>query len=169
MPSNHLILCHPLLFLPPIFPSIRVFPNESVFRVRWPEYWSFSFNISLFNEYSGLTSFRIDWLDLLAVQGLSRVSPVPQLESINSSALIRGKHRLWAPPHLEMCMAAWFPAGLQVDQQSPCLSPASLFYLIFFFLLPTGSLFPFLSSHGVSFSSVEKKMQEGRGWPFLCS
>ena len=69
MPSNHLILCRPLLFLPSIFPSIRVFSNESVLRIRWPKYWSFSFNISPFNEYSELISFRIDWFDLLAVQG----------------------------------------------------------------------------------------------------
>ena len=69
MPSNHLILCHPLLLLPSIFASIRVFSNESVLHIRWPKYWSFSFNISSSNEYSGLISFRIDWLDLLAVQG----------------------------------------------------------------------------------------------------
>ena len=69
MPSNHLILCCPLLLLPSIFPSIRVFSNESALRIRWPDYWSFSFNISLSNEYPGLISFRMDWLDLLAVQG----------------------------------------------------------------------------------------------------
>ena len=69
MPSNHLILCHPLLLLPSIVPSIRVFSNESAFCIRWPKYWSFSFNISLSNEHSGLISFRMDWLDLLAVQG----------------------------------------------------------------------------------------------------
>ena len=68
MPSNHLILCHPLLLLPSIFPSIRVFSNESVLCIKWPKYWSFSFSISPSNEYSGLISFRIDWLDLLAVQ-----------------------------------------------------------------------------------------------------
>ena len=68
MPSNHLILCHPLL-LPSIFPSIRVFSNESALRIRWPKYWSFSFRISPSNEHSGLISFRMDWLDLLAVQG----------------------------------------------------------------------------------------------------
>ena len=68
MPSNHLILCHPLLLPPSIFPSNRVFSSESVLHVRWPKYWSFSFSISPFNEYSGLTSLRIDWLDLLAVQ-----------------------------------------------------------------------------------------------------
>ena len=69
MPSNHLILCRPLLFLPSIFPSIRVFFNESALRMRWPKYWSFSFSISPSNEYSGVISFRMDWLDLLAVQG----------------------------------------------------------------------------------------------------
>jgi len=68
MPSNHLILCHPLLLLPSIFPSIRVFSNESALHIRWPKDWSFSFNISPSNEYSGLISFRMDWLDLLAVQ-----------------------------------------------------------------------------------------------------
>ena len=69
MASNHLILCHSLLLLPSIFPSIRVFSNVSVFRIRWPKYWSFSFSISPTNEYSGLISCRMDWLDLLAVQG----------------------------------------------------------------------------------------------------
>ena len=69
MPSNHLICCHPLLLLPSIFPSIRVFSNESVLRIRWPKYWSSSFSICPSNEYSGLISSRIDWFDLLAVQG----------------------------------------------------------------------------------------------------
>ena len=69
MPSNHLILCRPLLLLPSIFLSIRAFSNESVLHIRWPKYWSFSFSISPSNEYSGLISFRMDWLDLLAVQG----------------------------------------------------------------------------------------------------
>ena len=69
MPSNHLILCHPLLFLPSIFPSITVFSNESALCIRWPKYWSFSFNISPSNERSGLITSRMDWLDLLAVQG----------------------------------------------------------------------------------------------------
>ena len=68
MPSNHLILCHPLLLLPSIFPSIRVFSNESALRIRWPKFWSFSFNISPSNEHSGLISFRMNWLDFLAVQ-----------------------------------------------------------------------------------------------------
>ena len=69
MTSSHLILCHPLLLLPSIFPSIRVFSNESALRIRWPKYWSFNFNISPSNGHSGLISFRMDWLDLLAVQG----------------------------------------------------------------------------------------------------
>ena len=69
MPSNHLILCHPLLLLPSIFPSIRVFSKESVLHIRWPKYWSFRFSISPSNEYPGLISLRMDWLDLLAVQG----------------------------------------------------------------------------------------------------
>ena len=89
MPSNHFILCHPLLLLPSIFPSIRVFSNESVLRIRWPKYWSFSFNMSPSNEYLGLISFRMDWLDLFAVQGTlkSQSSPTPQLKSINSLVL----------------------------------------------------------------------------------
>ena len=70
MPSNHIILCGPLLLLPSIFPSIRVFSNESVLHIRWPKYWNFSFSISPSKEYSGLISFRMDWLDLLAVQGI---------------------------------------------------------------------------------------------------
>ena len=69
MPTNHCIFCHPLLLLPSVFRSIRVFSNESVFCIRWPKYWSFSFSISPSNEYSGMISFRMDWLDLLAVQG----------------------------------------------------------------------------------------------------
>ena len=85
-PSNHLILCCPLLLPPSIFPNIRVFSNESVLRIRWSKYWSFSFNISS-NEHPGLISFRMDWLDLLQSKGLSRVFSKPQLKSINSLAL----------------------------------------------------------------------------------
>ena len=87
MPSSHLILCRPLLLLPSIFPSIRVFSNESALHIRWPSYCSFSFSISPSNEYSGLISFRMDWLDLFAVQGTLKSSPTPQFKSINSSAL----------------------------------------------------------------------------------
>ena len=97
MPSNHLIFCHPLLLPPSIFPSIRVFPNESAVCISWPKYWSFSFSISPSNEYSGLISFSIDWLNLFAVQGTlksllqhhsSKASiPTSQFKSINSSVL----------------------------------------------------------------------------------
>ena len=84
MPSNHHILCYPLLLLPSVFPSIRVFSNESVLRFKWPKYWSFSFSISSSNEYSRLISFRIDWLDLLAIQGTLK----SLLQNHNSKALI---------------------------------------------------------------------------------
>ena len=88
MPSNYLILCHPLLLLPLVFPNIRVFSNESALRMRWPKYWSFSFHISPSNEHPGLISFRIDWLDLLTVQGTLKESfPIPQFKSISSSVL----------------------------------------------------------------------------------
>ena len=86
MPSNHLIVCHPLLLLPSIFPSIRVFSNESIIHIRWPKYWSFSFNISAPNEYSGLISFR-KWTGWISLQSkeISRVIPTPKFKSINSS------------------------------------------------------------------------------------
>ena len=87
MPSNHLILCCPLLLPPSIFPSIRVFSNELVLHIRWPKDWSFSFSINSSNDYSGLISFRMDWLDLHAVQGTLKSSPTPQFRSINSSVL----------------------------------------------------------------------------------
>ena len=89
MPSNHLILCCLLLLLPSIFPSIRVFSNESALHMRWPKYWSFSFSISPSNEHPALISFRMDWLDLLAVspRDSQEYSPTPQFKSINSLAL----------------------------------------------------------------------------------
>ena len=87
MPSNHLILCRPLLLLPSIFPSIRVFSNESALHIRWPKYWSFSLNISPFNEHPGLISFRMDWLDLLAVQGI--LKSLLQYHSSKTSILWR--------------------------------------------------------------------------------
>ena len=93
MPSNHLILCHPLLLLPSIFPSIKVFSNESVLHIRQPKYWSFSFSVSPSNEYSGLISFRRDWLDLLAGQGTLESSPTPQFKSVISLVL----HFLYSP------------------------------------------------------------------------
>ena len=93
MPSNHLILCHPLLLLPSIFPSIRVFSTESVLRIRWTKYCSFSFSINPFNEYSGLISFRMDWLDLLAAQGtlkslLQNHSSKSNCGSVNSPTIL---------------------------------------------------------------------------------
>ncbi|CAI9171876.1 unnamed protein product [Rangifer tarandus platyrhynchus] len=101
MPSNHLILCRPLL-PPSMFPSIRVFSEESVLHLRWPKYQSFSFSISPSNKYSGLISFRMDWLDLLAVQGNLESSTTPQFKSIHSSALsflygpvLTSIHDLW--------------------------------------------------------------------------
>ena len=87
MPSSHLILCHPLLLPPSVFPSIRVFSNESAVCIRWPKYWSFSFSISPFKEYSELISLMIDSFYLLAVQGLSRDLPTPQFKNINSLVL----------------------------------------------------------------------------------
>ena len=89
MPSNHLILCHPLFLLPSIFPSIRVFSSESALCIRWPKHWIFSFNISPSNEHPGLICFMMNWLGLLAVQGTlkSLSSATPQFKSINSSAL----------------------------------------------------------------------------------
>ena len=97
LPSNHLILCHPLLHLPSIFPTIGIFSNESALCIRWPKYWSFSFNISPSNEYSGLISFRMDCLDLLASpRGSQESSPTPQFKSINSLAL----SFLYSPTHI---------------------------------------------------------------------
>jgi len=88
MPSNHLILCHPLLLPPSIFPSIRVFSNESVLGIRWTKYWSFSYSISPFNEYSGLISFRMDWFGSpCSPRDSQESSPAPQFKSINSSVL----------------------------------------------------------------------------------
>ena len=94
MPSNHLILCHPLLLLPSIFPSIRVFSNESAIHIRWPKYWNFSFSLS--NKYSGLISFKINWFDLLAVQGLLRVFSSTTIQKQFFSA----QSSLWSNSHI---------------------------------------------------------------------
>ena len=99
MPSSHVILCHPLL-LPSIFPSIRVFSNESALHIRWPKYWSFSFSISPSNEHSRLISFRMDWLDLLAVQGTLK----SRLQHHSSKALIRPPHRPSSVFHLFLAL-----------------------------------------------------------------
>ena len=97
MPSNHLILCHPLLLLPSIFPSIRVFSNESALRIRWPKYWSLSFNISPSNEHPGLISFRMDLLDLLAEQGT--LKSLLQQHSSKTSILRRSAFFIVQPSH----------------------------------------------------------------------
>ena len=97
MPSNHLIICHPLLLLPSIFPSVRVFSSKSTLCIRWPKYWSFSFNLRPSNEYSGLISFRIDWLDLLAVQG----TPKSLLQHHSSKhPFFRAQPALWSSSHI---------------------------------------------------------------------
>ena len=101
MPSNHVILCRPLLLMPSIFPSIRVFFNESILHIRWPKYWSFSFNISLSNEHSRLISFRMDWLDLLAVQGT--------LKSL-------------LQPHNSKASILWFSAFFMVQLSHPYMT-----------------------------------------------
>ena len=98
MPSNHLILCRPLLLLPSIFPCIRVFSNESALHIRWPKYWSFSFRISLSNEHPGLISFRMDWLDLLAVQGT--LKSLLQHRSSKASILLRSAFFIVQLSHL---------------------------------------------------------------------
>ena len=100
MSSNHLVLCRPLLFLPSIFPNIRVFSNESALHIRWPKYWSFSFSISPSNEYSELISFRIDWLDLLAVQGT--LKSLLQHHSSKASILQRSAFFIVQLSHLYM-------------------------------------------------------------------
>ena len=101
MPSYHLIFCRPLVFLPSIFPSIRIFSNESVLHIRWPEYWSFSFNIRPSSEYSGLISFRMDWLDLLAVEGTLK----SLLQHHSWKASILWCSALWSNPHIRETLA----------------------------------------------------------------
>ena len=101
MSSNHLILCRPLLLLSSVFPSIRVFSNESVLHIRWPKYWSFSFSISPSNEYSGLISFRMDWLDLLAVQGT--LKSLLQHHSSKASVLMEALNSITAVDSLWSC------------------------------------------------------------------
>ena len=105
MPSNHLILCHPLLLLPPITPSIRVFSNESTLLMRWPKYWSFSFSIIPFKEVPGLISFTMDWLDLAVQETLKSLLQHPQFKSINSSAL----SCLYGPALTSIHLILWLP------------------------------------------------------------
>ena len=98
VPSNHLILCHPLLLLPSICPSIRVFSNDSVFLIRWPDFWSFSFIIGPSNEYSGLIPFMTDWFDLLAVQGTLRVF---SNTTVQKHQFFRAQLSLWSNSHID--------------------------------------------------------------------
>ena len=121
MPSNHLILCHPLLLLPSIFPSIRVFSNEPVLHIIWPKYWSFSFSISPSNEYSGLISFRIDWFDLLAVQGTLK----SLLQHHNSKASILRRSAFFIVQHSHPYLTTgktipvWFQILLFGEEMKP--------------------------------------------------
>ena len=112
MPSNHIILCHPFLLLPSIFPCIRVFSNESVLRIRWPKYWSFSFSINPSNEYSGLISFRMDWLDLLAVQGT--LKSLLQHHSSEPSVLWRSAFFIVQLSHLYMTTGKTIALTIQI-------------------------------------------------------
>ena len=115
MPSNHFILCHPLLFLPSIFPSIRVFSSESVLHIRWPKYWNFSFSISPSNEYSGLISFRMDWFDLLAVQGTLK----SLLQHHSSKASILRHSAFFIVQHSHLYMATGKTIALKYLYPSP--------------------------------------------------
>ena len=116
MSSNHLELCRPLLLLLSIFLSIRVFSNEPALRIKWPNYWTFNFSISLSNEYSGLISYRIDWFDLAAVQGTLESPPTPQFKSINSLAL---SPSLWSNSHI----CTWLLETFQVYLSSHSWEP----------------------------------------------
>ena len=150
MLSNHLILCHPLFLLPSIFSNIRIFSKESVLRIRWPKYWSFSFSISPFSEYSGLISFRMDWLDLLAVQGTLESSPTPQFKSINSSILCISSVQLLN--HVQLFATPWAAAcqaSLSITNSWGSLRLTSVELVMpsnhFFFCLPLlllASMFP---------------------------
>ena len=104
MPPSHLILCHPLLLLPPIPPSIRVFSNESALCIRWPKYWSFSINISPSSEHSRLISFRMDWLDLLAVQGILKIDRVFSNTTVQKHQSFGTQPSLWFSFHIHTCL-----------------------------------------------------------------
>ena len=123
MPSNHLILCHPLLLLPSIFASIRVFSNESALHIRRPKYWSFSFNISPSNEHPGLTSFRMDWLDLLAVQGTLKSV---QHHSSKASILLHPAFFIVRLSHRYMATGKTIALTI-TNSATPCLQPVDCF------------------------------------------
>ena len=123
MPSNHLILCHPLLLLPSIYPSIRVFSNESVLCIKWQKYWSFSFSISPSKEHPGLISFRMDWLDLLAVQGTLK----SLLQHLSSKALILRRSAFFTVQHSHPYMTTGKTIALT---RRTFVSKVSLYFLI---------------------------------------
>ena len=133
MPSNHLIFCHPLLLLPSIFPSIRDFSNESVLCIRWPKYWSFSLSISPSNEYSGLISFRMDWLDLLVVQGTLR--SLLQCDSLKASILLHSAFSFLtvqlSPPYMTtgktIALTRWMFVGKVMSLLLNMLSRLAMF------------------------------------------
>ena len=125
MPSNHLILCCPLLLLPPIPPSIRVFSNESALCIRWPKYWSFSFNISASNEHPGLISFRMDWLDLLGVQGT--LKSLLQHHSSKASILWSSAFFIWCNYHI----CTWYPKLIYVSADIQTLRPVSILSFLY--------------------------------------
>ena len=178
MLSNHLILWHPLLLPPSIFPSTRVFSNESVLRIRWPKYWNFSFSVGPSNEYSGLISFRMDWLDLLAVQGT--LKSLLQHHSSKASILWysaffivqlsqrgeKSKGNLWLLPHEWVGMEPWGPQARRSSHLTrwPCTDwgqgPSGRMSLTYFSQLPPG---PQWSSVNSLFTAASRLWEWGVG------
>ena len=151
MSSNHLIFCHPLLLPPPIFPSIRIFSNESALPIRWPKYWTFSISISPSNEHSGLISFRMDWLDLLVVQGT--LKSLLQHHSSKASILqhaavfiVHLSHPILAPCWIQFCLPSWITVGW-------CLGGSSFFLATDDMILCAGGCCHFLHSESLCFFS----------------
>ena len=145
MPSNHLILCHPLLLLPSVFPSIRVFSNESVLQIRWPKYWSFSFSISPSNEYSGSISFRRDWFDLRAVQGA--LKSLLRLHNLEASILWHSAFFMvqFSHPYMTAGKAIALTIWTYVDKVMPLLFNTLATFVIAF-LLRSKHLFNFVAA-----------------------
>ena len=161
MPSNHFILCHPLLLVPTIPPSIKVFSNESVLRIRWPEYWSFSFSISPSNDYSGLISFRIDWFDLLGVQGT--LKSLLQHHSSKASILwhlaffmVQLSHPVWkgkkiwkmvpyqvpknTTKHVYLVSSSFLPPYLYISPGNPTMQFQGLVLFVIVFIFSKSSI-----------------------------